>query len=387
MRHKEKPNILFINYFGGLGGGAEESLTLIIQGLEKRAYKTNLYTSKGAFSERIRNTTDCKVFVHPMKGFYRTINPIKVIYFIILFIYNLFLITLIIIRTRIDLIYANNQHSTIYGSIPSLITRTPMIWHVRNAYEKDFISTLMNKYNDYFVIKIIAISNFVKNKIIQFGISPSKIEVIYNVLDTKKFIPITMKQVKKNELGLGDELIISSVGQIDERKGFDILLKAIKKIIDMGYKDIKILIIGRPLIKKSENYLRRLKEYVRKNGLDDYVEFLGYRQDIPDLINISDIFILCSRTEPFGRAVIEAMSLEKPVICSEVGGIPEIIQTSGMLFKKGDVEDLAKKIILLMDNKHIREQYGKKAVKRINEMSNIKIHINQIENVIQNIKR
>ncbi|MCK4385810.1 MAG: glycosyltransferase family 4 protein [candidate division Zixibacteria bacterium] len=102
---------------------------------------------------------------------------------------------------------------------------------------------------------------------------------------------------------------------------------------------------------------------IEKLGLGERIKFLGFREDVADCLNIFDIFVLSSTTEGFSIATVEAMSLGNPVVVTDCGGPAEIVTNNqtGFLVPPRDPESLAKKIILLLENKKLREEMGTKA--------------------------
>ena len=108
--------------------------------------------------------------------------------------------------------------------------------------------------------------------------------------------------------------------------------------------------MGREPDHSREQYTEQLQEYVRKHYLENAVTFLGFRSDIPALLSQLDILVVPSLQEPFGKIVIEGMAMQKPVIASRVGGIPEIIVPgeTGLLVPPGDAEALRQALETLL---------------------------------------
>lgn len=132
--------------------------------------------------------------------------------------------------------------------------------------------------------------------------------------------------------------------------------------------DIKFLIIG------DGPYKEEAQRLAKKLELEHAVMFLpavDFRR-IVEYYNAMDVMIIPSRTtsewkEQFGRTIIEAMSCGVPVIGSNSGAIPEVIGEAGLIFKEGDVEDLASKIVKIIEEGHLREELIARGLQRVRE--------------------
>lgn len=136
------------------------------------------------------------------------------------------------------------------------------------------------------------------------------------------------------------------LGALIQRKGVLDLLEAVKQMIGQGVSHFCLLIAGSGIEEQ------RLKEYVRINGLQEYVEFLGWvaKEQKSELLRKSDVLVLPSYNEGLPIAILEAMSYGLPIISTNVGSIAEAVKTNGFLIKPGDVESLAHTMIQLTND-------------------------------------
>jgi glycosyltransferase involved in cell wall biosynthesis len=125
--------------------------------------------------------------------------------------------------------------------------------------------------------------------------------------------------------------------------------------------DVKTVIAGRGKL------LDRLKEEVSGMGLEKNIDFLGYREDIPQLLQAMDIFILPSLSEGTPLSILEAMASLKPVVATDVGGLSEIIENgeTGFLVPSKDPGSLAAKILLVLENRDLAEKMAAAARKKV----------------------
>lgn len=196
---------------------------------------------------------------------------------------------------------------------------------------------------------IVSISDYNKKMLTEkFGVDSEKVQVIRLFVDSEKFKSDETKRI----------LI---VGQFAERKGHEILFKAVKKL---RREDIKIWIVGGGGWGKRRFVdVRRL---AKDMNLEDKIVFFGIVNDevLRELYELCDIFCLPSRASSDGNkegipvTLMEAMSYGKPVISTRHAGIPELVEE--ILVKENNVEELAKAIELLVDNPDLRKKLGTK---------------------------
>lgn len=150
--------------------------------------------------------------------------------------------------------------------------------------------------------------------------------------------------------------IISIARLLPEKKGQDILIRAIKRCVDRGL-DVECTLVGSPMPGDSQT-LPRLQALVSTLQLTSRVHFLTGRSDVPSLLGNSNIFVLPSRYEGFGLALVEAMAAGLPVIASNIDGPAEIITegVDGLLFESGSDEHLAAKIATLIQSDALTEK-------------------------------
>jgi glycosyltransferase involved in cell wall biosynthesis len=170
-------------------------------------------------------------------------------------------------------------------------------------------------------------------------------------VDTKKWTP--EQKAVKGEL---EVFQIITVGRLHSSKGHDLLIRAIKALVDAG-RNVKLTVIGAG---PERQYLESL---VGELGLSNLVEFAGSLSEdrIIEYMKQSDIFVLASHAEPLGVVYMEAMAMEVPTIGTNAGGVPEIITDGrdGLLVSPGDEQSLTQAISRLMENSDLRVQLAR----------------------------
>ncbi|REC49606.1 glycosyltransferase [Chryseobacterium pennipullorum] len=156
-----------------------------------------------------------------------------------------------------------------------------------------------------------------------------------------------------------DAKILIQVSSFREQKDQKTLITA---LINLPYP-IKLLLVGDGPLKNE------LIDYTQKLKLENRVIFLGNREDIPELLKISDIVILSSKVEGFGLAIVEGMAAGKPVIASNIIGVSEIVDNYGLLFEQGNVKDLSDKIMLLYNSDTYYNEIKDRCIIRASDFS------------------
>ena len=217
--------------------------------------------------------------------------------------------------------------------------------------------------------KIVAVSNAVKNSLIEHGIDENRIIVIHNGIDIYKYNKKPNPKIKEDLSIPQDAFIFLTIGRLIPQKGIDVLLKAFAKIQNNPH----LIIVGSGI--EEEN----LKKLAKELGVESRVSFLGIRHDIPDVLATSNCFILSSRYEGLGIVVLEAMAASKPIIISDFEAGKDMIDNnvSGLIIKRENVEELSSAMMKLMSDVSLRENLSKKAFEKVQEFS-IENHVNKI---------
>lgn len=179
-------------------------------------------------------------------------------------------------------------------------------------------------------------------------------------VDTSKFDKMSIdKKKKREELGiLSDAIVLLSIGEMINRKNHKTVLKAISKL---NCEKIVYLICGKG---ELEDYLKAL---VKKLNIKSKVKFLGFRNDIPEICLISDVFAFPSYQEGLPVALMEAMSAGLPVVCSAIRGNMDLIEhgRGGYLLKPNDVNGFATSIQKLIHDYDLRKKMGDQNIAQI----------------------
>lgn len=256
----------------------------------------------------------------------------------------------IIRENEIEIIHTHCPSPDFYGRIAAKITGRKRIYttiHNTTGY-----SQISEKILGKFTSRYIAISDQVKKYMVEdLYINEGKISIVHNGIDVLKYSESEVDvESYKTSLGLqADDIIISNIGRITEQKGHIYLIKSIK-VVKEKYPNIKVLIVGNKDLDKP--LYKKLKEIVIKEDLEKNILFLGDRQDIPEILKISDIFVFPSLYEGFSLVTLEVIASSTPIIATDVGSIREIVthNKNGIIIPPKESTTIAESILLLLDN-------------------------------------
>ena len=365
-------NIKVLQVIPKLGyGGAETGCYDIAHYLPENNCKSFIVTSGGELIKFI-DKEKVKLIRLPV----HSKNPL------LIFLNSFFLIG-IIIFFNISIVHARSRAPAWSCLIATKLTRRKFVTTFHGTY--NFSGKLKKLYNSVMVRSdlIIAGSNFIfshiKENYSEFLEFKKKFLVIFRGINIDYFDPSTKldtdEKKLRHEWGINDEKKIVLVpGRLTSWKGQELFIEAVNLVkIELGYEAFHVVILGsdqgRDLYKKK---LIRLTEQYR---LNNQIRFINHCKDMALAYQVSDIVISPSiEPEAFGRVAVEAQSMEKLIIASNIGGSNETIvnEETGFLFKSGDAKSLSKRIIqaITMDESAIK-LIGKEGRKNIINKFNV----------------
>ena len=371
-------SILFFDCSPGISG-AELSLANLVNKLDKNKFRVYLVTNNKKLKAKI-NTTEVELILINLKWMRRTANPFILIFFVLQIFFIGFWLVNFVRKRNIGIICSNTVKSFIYIYLSSFFLKIKYIVFVRdNIYQSRISQIVLKKANC-----IISVSEFI-NK--QIKTDRPKKNVVYGGVDSLAWMNSDHQNTLREELGLTPEVnIVAQVSQITRWKNHFDFIKA-AHIIVQRVKDVHFLIVGDCISGDEFSYKEELIKEVKCLGLSDKISFLGFRDDIKEVIAQIDILIHPAINEPFGRVLIEAMAMGKPIITYNCGGTKEIIKNNetGFLISPFDYKNIAGKSIDLLNNKTLQIQFGESGRKTIKKKFKLCNQITKIENILENV--
>jgi len=301
----------------------------------------------------------------------------------IIMLLNTILISVIVFFYNIDIIHARSRAPAWSCFLASKITRKKFVTTFHGTY--NFKSKIKKFYNSVMLRSdlVIAGSNFIfshiKENYKEYLNNSKKFLVIFRGINIDYFDASTTftededKLFKSWNLEVEKKTILLP-GRITEWKGHEMFIEAMNKInIQLGHKSFNAVILGSD--QGRDLYKKKLIRLVEQYRMNDQIKFVDHCENMPLAYKVSDLIVSTSiEPEAFGRIAVEAQSMEKPIIASDLGGSKETIvnNKTGILFDAGDSDDLSKKIIEFFNfDKSTIEQMGKEGRKNVSAKFNV----------------
>jgi glycosyltransferase involved in cell wall biosynthesis len=261
----------------------------------------------------------------------------------------------LVFRQKPDIICCHNSRD-FYFCAPFRLAGIPVVRY-RHISAPVRPTSMQNFFYRHGTTAVVATAHFIKDQlVVRNGVSPKKITVIGEGVDMQRFNLSTDGSATRKEFGFDEKtFVVGEVSMMRAEKGFDILLRALALIKD-SHPYIRFLFAGGP--GRDTSYPQQLKELAASLRVTDRVVFVGWREDVPQLMAACDVIALASTgVEGQSRVIPEAFALRKPVVASRLGGIPELVQHehSGLLVAPGSPKDLARAIVRYASDPALRD--------------------------------
>jgi glycosyltransferase involved in cell wall biosynthesis len=342
---RPKPRILFVSYTAEWTGPTNSLLLLLVH--LRTYYRTAvLLPGRGAFSAAL---TDQRIPFFSLPKLNRR---------------SVLDVARLIRREDFDLVYANsNDSSCRVALIAAKLTGVPFICHVRSmATGKPWFRSGYLNFADAVVTVSDACAAALRGKVLK-----SKLQVVHNGIDLDA-PDVTCAQARgysRQELGISEErVLLINIGHLMPRKGQEFAVRATAAAAHSGV-DINLLLVGSH--ERDRKYVDAVKGLTGALGIEDRVHLIGFRQDVPALLSLADVYIHTAVSDPHPRAVLEAMATRLPVIAFAVDGVSETVLDgqTGCLISSGDMEATAEAIRKLSSNPALRTKMGNEGRHRV----------------------
>ena len=288
-------------------------------------------------------------------------------------------------ESQIDIVHTHGYYAGTFGRLAAITAGISLVFaHVHTSdFSLSLRHRLIEKALSHFTRKIICISQHVKGFVeSQEGIRPEKTALVYNGIG-RFFENAAQDPLVGLEKVTDDDLVIVSVGSLVENKGHHVLIEAVRMLC-RERPALKVLIAG------SGPQRSALQDHVDRCGLSSTVVFVGVVKDVRQVLDAADIFVLPTvHREGLSLAVLEAMQQGLPVIASQIGGVPELVDdgATGILVTPNDPRILAQAISTLADDSQLRHQMGESGRKKIDHWFRVERMVAQIESLYESAWR
>lgn len=252
--------------------------------------------------------------------------------------------------------------TTLHGTDVTILGHDPAL--------KNTLSYGINKSD-----RVTAVSRSLKNETIELLQPTTKIETIYNFIDEAKYYPRQASALRE-ELGIApNERVVIHISNFRRVKRIPDIIESFR-LIDKKHK-VKLLLVG------EGPELFDLQAYVKTEGLQDDILFVGKRDDLPELLSISDVMLLLSEKEAFGLVLLEAFACGVPAVATAIGGIPEVVddERNGFLVALGDVQAVADRVTQLLTDSALHQAMKIQAIETVRKEFSSEQIVSQYESL------
>lgn len=265
----------------------------------------------------------------------------------------------------IDVMHSHEFSTNFHATLLSVVTGIPLI---ATSHGKNYYSDKLRRRVAYRFVarhgKMVAVSHDLKRFMIErVGIPPEQISVVHNGIDLKRYSPDDISSAVRREVGIdAAQYVLGTVGNLFAVKGQVYLLRAFRQVLDHAPTSV-LLIAG------DGDQLMPLQQECQNLGIAERVRFLGFRGDVPRLLQAFDVFVLPSLSEGLPLSILEALSLERAIVATNVGGNSEIIENglNGYLVPPADPDSIAKAILRLLGDPALATRLGRAGRNRVEE--------------------
>ncbi len=333
-------------------GGAEEMILELCRWLQGRGHRVTMVTCReGWLAERLRESRIETVVVGQRRRFdLDTLSKVLGI----------------IRQRRVDVVHTH-EFPAMMGLAPAaLVKRLPV---VATLHGREHIATHRRRRLACWLAargcrRVVAVSQAIARFLIEdVGISNSKVEVVYNGIDPRRYSLVKGNGRLREALAIPpDARVIGTVGSLYPVKGQTYLLQAMSRLV-RDAPGLVCLLVGRGQL------LAALQGEAASLGLAERVRFLGYRTDVPELLGLMEAFVLPSLSEGLPLSLLEAQAAGRPVVASDVGGNREVVEegATGYLVPPGRPEVLADRIAALLSDPRKARAMGERGRARVQE--------------------
>ncbi|HEY4716614.1 MAG TPA: glycosyltransferase family 4 protein [bacterium] len=383
--------ILYFNPSSKIGG-AEKSLLDLAENIDSRRYSPVVCLPEdGPLSDYLKaKNIEVRLIKIPRPVFISArrmnlVNILNMVLFPALIPLVVYRIGTIIGQEKPYIVHTNGIKFHFLCSLLKPFISFKLLWHFRDIPAENMWRWLISVFAYIFPDKIIVNSDVVKEIFSKNQQTDKKTFRVYNGINIKKFTPTLPPEVIRKNLGYDREFIIGIFSMFTEWKGHRVLIKAVK-ILSKTISDIRVLIVGDELYDtvRDRGYKEFLRSIVRTDSIENFIKFLGYREDIPDIMNAVNVVVNPTiRPEPFGRVILEAISLGKPVVVTENGGLTQIIREKklGLVIPPNDEYGLARALEYLYNDFSIQNEVNLKGRQFVKEMFSVEKYVAEVQKI------
>ncbi|MCP4252516.1 MAG: glycosyltransferase family 4 protein [Candidatus Scalindua sp.] len=296
---------------------------------------------------------------------------------------------------KIDIVHSQGARADFFARIAARLAKVPIVFStVPMTVEgfdvnpiKKLIYILLNRFSERFVDRFMVVSDALKKMMIEkHRIEPHRVVKIYNGIEVDDFCLADDEIVRRRkefreESGLKEDTpVIGAIGRLVWQKGFEHFIEAIPEVLK-EFKEARFLIVGEGILENT------LKMASKKLEINNKIRFIGFRNDIKDILATIDILVMPSLLEGLPMILLEAMAMGKPIVATDIDGINEVLENgkTALLVPPKAPEALSEAIVNLLTHRDQAHQMGIDARRVVEERFGVDTMVERVEVVYEEL--
>jgi glycosyltransferase involved in cell wall biosynthesis len=344
---------------GSKFGGAVWVVLSYVEALQEHGCEVTVFTSVEPVAEVFRRA-GCEILSSPEMT--REINPPRDLVALIK-------LTKICRKARFDVVHTHTSKGGFIGRAAARLAGVPVVLHTAHGFAfhessspvATAVYTRLERLAGRWADRMLTVSDFHRHWAIRHRLAaPERIVTVRNGISHSRLVVTRDRRHVRSELGVEvSDVLLVSLGRLAPQKGLGTLLQALPRLLRRGVR-ARLVLVGEGPLRHA------LQEQIAAAELTHSVSFLGFRSDVGDILNASDIVIAPSLWEGLSISVLEAMALGKPIVATNIESNLELLEdgVSGLLVPPNEPERLADAILALALDPDAAFRYGAAARER-----------------------
>jgi glycosyltransferase involved in cell wall biosynthesis len=338
----------------GAAGGIARRVMAVATSLQSRGARVIVSMPLGAAAASLMRRSGLDVREVPCLRLRRSRNPLYYAGWVLVLPVTAAALARIIVKERVDIVY-DNQITQLQAALAARLTGRRLVWHLIGLHEPVLVERLFFPFVLRWADRIVVSSDARGRRCRELHRYRGPYDIVHPPVDVERFRPA---QGAYTRVGPLDAPVIGTVCHLNRLKGVDVLLRVARQVKD-ELPGAQFVVVG-PSVPSQRGYFRDLRDLRARLGLEETVTFAGPREDVPEVLQRLDIFVLTSRNESAPMVVLEAMATGLPVVASRVGGVVELVRdgVDGILCDAGNVAQFSEAIVGLARDPGVRRDLG-----------------------------
>ncbi|MBM3133236.1 MAG: glycosyltransferase [Chloroflexi bacterium] len=372
-------------------GGPQQRVLQVSQALRKSGFRSIVVMPRGddSFARMLSGAGIPCYRPYTFKRIRPTRNPLSHLVWLAYFVPSTLSLARIIRKERIDIVQTAASPLYLQGPFAAKLAGAKLVCCLEGMGTPKPLKAIVTPFIRHLPDRIITVSNAVRQFFFGEREVGKGVAVIHPPVDTSRFRPNPKSADKyRKEFGIdAGTKVVGTVGNINPDKGYEYFVSAARLIKD-SFPEVKFVVVGKHL-DTQEEYWNHLQASIAGASMEADFIWAGHRTDVPEMMNLMDVFVLGSVLEGAGMVIMEAMASGKPVVGTRVGGIPELIVDgeTGTIVPPKDPKAIADAVLHLLRHPDQAREMGMRGRKRAIETFDVAICARKHQEMYEDILR